>query len=142
MGDKSGREDNRPPYGKTLNRFPEEDIKMFTCKQCIVIRQDLKLSKGKLAVQVAHAAVSASEKADSRIYSKWKAEGQKKVVLKVPAERDLYELREIARAQNLPTALIQDAGLTEIKPGTVTALGIGPATNEDIERITGSLKLL
>ncbi|WP_129598563.1 peptidyl-tRNA hydrolase Pth2 [Methanohalophilus profundi] len=115
---------------------------MFTCKQCIVIRQDMKLSKGKLAVQVAHAAVSASEKADSRIYSKWKAEGQKKVVLKVSAERDLYELREIARAQNLPTALIQDAGLTEIKPGTVTALGIGPATNEDIERITGSLKLL
>ncbi len=111
-------------------------------KQCIVIRDDLKLSKGKLAVQVAHAAVSASEWADRRTLDKWKEGGQKKVVLRVATIKDLFHLKEVARRQGLPTAMIQDAGLTEIEPGTVTVLGIGPAKIEDIDKITGNLKLL
>ncbi|WP_406659693.1 peptidyl-tRNA hydrolase Pth2 [Methanolobus sp. ZRKC3] len=115
---------------------------MSDYKQCIVIRDDLKLSKGKLAVQVAHAAVSASEWADRTTLEKWKEGGQKKVVLRVANTRELFELKEVARKHDLPTALIQDAGLTEIKPGTITVLGIGPAKEEAIDKITGNLKLL
>ncbi|MBN2111177.1 MAG: peptidyl-tRNA hydrolase [Methanosarcinaceae archaeon] len=115
---------------------------MSEYKQCIIVRDDLKLSKGKLAVQVAHAAVSAAEWTDRSTLEKWKEGGQKKVVLRVPDTRGLFELKEIARSQNIATALIQDAGLTEIKPGTITALGIGPAKEEELDRITGNLKLL
>ncbi|MBP1908876.1 peptidyl-tRNA hydrolase Pth2 [Methanolobus bombayensis] len=115
---------------------------MTEYKQCIVIRDDLKLSKGKLAVQVAHAAVSASEWAERSAFDKWKEGGQKKVVLRVPTLKDLFELKEVARRQGLPTALIQDAGLTQIAPGTVTVLGIGPAKVDDIDKVTGNLKLL
>ncbi|GFO97540.1 peptidyl-trNA hydrolase [groundwater metagenome] len=115
---------------------------MAEYKQCIVVRDDLKLSKGKLAVQVAHAAVSASGFVDRSVFEAWKEGGQKKVVLRVPALHDLFELKELARKHGLSTALIQDAGLTEVPPGTVTVLGIGPAEVGELDRITGHLKLL
>jgi len=111
-------------------------------KQCIIVRDDLKLSKGKLAVQVAHAAVSAYECARDEVSEAWKEGGQKKVVLRVPALKDLFELKEIARKHGLPAVLITDAGLTEVPPGTITVLGIGPAEVVEIDKITGNLKLL
>ncbi|MCX6693147.1 MAG: peptidyl-tRNA hydrolase Pth2 [Methanomicrobiales archaeon] len=114
----------------------------FNWKQCIIVRTDIKMSCGKTSVQVAHAAVMAYERAESSARKSWYAEGQKKVVLKVAGERPLYELREIAERAGIAAAIVQDAGLTEVPPGTVTALGLGPAKNEDLDRITGGLSLL
>jgi PTH2 family peptidyl-tRNA hydrolase len=111
-------------------------------KQVIVMRTDLKLSPGKLAVQVAHGAVSAADWADKRDLDAWKDGGQKKVVLKAANLQELFELKEKARREGLPTALITDAGRTEIAPGTITVLGIGPAQEEKIDKITGHLKML
>lgn len=114
-------------------------------KQCIVIRDDLKLSAGKLAVQVAHAAVMSLERAekyDKSAVSAWKAEGQKKVVLRVPGVQDLFRLREDAERAGLPSAIVADAGLTEIPPGTITALGIGPALSKQMDKVTGKLRLV
>jgi PTH2 family peptidyl-tRNA hydrolase len=111
-------------------------------KQCILIREDLKLSTGKLAVQVAHAAILALEKADKATAAKWRSEGQKKVVLKVESLSALFEIREEAERSGLPCSVVADAGLTEIPPGTITALGIGPAQSKQMDKITGKLRLL
>ena len=114
-------------------------------KQCIVIREDLKLSPGKLAVQVAHAAVMAverAEKMDRSTVADWKSEGQKKVVLKVPGVPELFRLREEADRAGIASAIVADAGLTEIPAGTITALGLGPAHSKLMDKITGKLKLV
>jgi PTH2 family peptidyl-tRNA hydrolase len=110
-------------------------------KQCIIIREDLKLSPGKLAVQVAHAAVMTLERADKTAAAKWRSEGQKKVVLKVANLQALFKIREEADRAGLPCAVVADAGLTEIPPGTITALGIGPAPNKQMDKVTGKLSL-
>ncbi len=111
-------------------------------KQCIVIREDLKLSKGKAAVQVAHASILSYELATPRDRKKWKEQGQKKVILKVNSLAEIYKLEKEAKKLGLPFAIIEDAGLTEIPPGTVTAIGIGPANAEEVDKVTKHLELL
>ncbi len=110
-------------------------------KQVIVARGDLDLPHGKLAAQVAHAAVSASNAASPEARAAWLEEGQRKVVLRVESVAELGALQEEAQQQDLPTALISDAGRTELPPGTTTTLGIGPAAEEAIDAVTGSLPL-
>ena len=117
----------------------------FRYKQVIVFRSDLKLSKGKAAAQAGHAAVSAAEEARKHKKEWWEAwlnEGQCKVVVKVKSEAELLALEKQAKEMALPCALIIDRGLTEIPPGTITCLGIGPAPAEKVDKITGNLPLL
>ncbi len=117
----------------------------FRYKLVIVFRSDLRLSKGKAAVQAGHAAVSAAEEARKHRrewWEQWLFEGQRKIAVKVKAEKELVELEEQAKKLALPCALIIDRGLTEIPPNTVTCLGIGPAPSEKVDKLTGRLPLL
>jgi len=114
-------------------------------KMVIVVRKDLKISCGKIAAQVAHAAVEVSLKSmkkNERKFRKWLEEGQKKVVVAVENEEKLLEIYRKALNEGLVASLIRDAGLTEIPPGTLTAVGIGPDEDEKIDKITGKLPLL
>jgi PTH2 family peptidyl-tRNA hydrolase len=113
-------------------------------KMVILVRKDLKISDGKLAVQVAHAAVMCtleSKRKSLKWFGKWVGEGQKKVVLKVEDLDELREFERIAKAKELVTCTVQDAGLTELPPGTATCLGIGPAPEHILDGITGKLSL-
>ena len=111
-------------------------------KQAIVARTDLGMSPGKLAAQVAHASLAAYERADDGAVREWRAGGGKKVVLEGADERTLFELEATAEAAGLPTALVRDAGHTQLEPGTVTALAVGPAGDDAVDAVTGDLSLL
>ena len=111
-------------------------------KQAIAMRTDLKMGKGKLATQAAHASIDAFLKSSKDDREMWLAEGMKKIVLKVAGEAELEKVFREARKEKLPSSIINDAGLTQLEPGTATAVGIGPADDAKVDRITGKLKLL
>jgi PTH2 family peptidyl-tRNA hydrolase len=118
---------------------------LSSVKQVIVVRADLKMGKGKLAAQVAHASVSALLKAENmmaEVVNKWFEEGQPKIVVKVSGLEELKSIYEKAASKGLPTVLVVDRGLTQLEPGTPTCVGIGPAPSKLIDEVTGKLKLL
>ena len=111
-------------------------------KQVILVRDDLKLPKGKMGAQCAHASVEAVLKSGKDKIKKWRQEGAGKIVLKVENKEALYRYNQLAKDAGLVTALITDAGKTVIAPGTETCVAIGPDDEEEIDNITGSLKLV
>lgn len=117
----------------------------FAYKMVIAVRKDLKLGPGKIAAQVGHACVNLAlmeRNQKRRAFRDWLDEGQGKVVVKVGSLQELYALKEAAEERDLPTTLVQDAGKTQVEPGTTTCLGIGPAASKDIDPVTGHLALL
>ena len=114
-------------------------------KMVIVVRQDLKMGKGKIAAQCAHAAVGAYKQLQSRnpgLLRCWEYNGQPKVVVKCQDEMELIGLLHHAKSMGVTAAIIQDAGRTQIAAGSRTVLGVGPAQEDLVNKITGHLKLL
>lgn len=111
-------------------------------KQVIIIRNDLKLPKGKMAAQTAHAAVEAVLKSDRDKVRDWRKQGSKKITVKVDSKDELYKYAQRAKDDGFSTAIITDAGRTVIEPGTVTCAAIGPDNEEKIDKITKELKMI
>lgn len=111
-------------------------------KQVIVVRKDLKMDKGKVASQVAHASLEAYKKAEMKDVVEWEAEGMKKVVVVAKDLKEFMRIKEEVKEAKIPYSVIRDAGRTQVRRGTATAMGIGPAKEDRIDRITKSLKLL
>ena len=117
---------------------------MDDIKQVIVVRKDLKLQKGKMAAQVAHAAIGAYKQAMKKqrdMAKAWDATGGKKVIVWVESEKGLFDIKESLRKE-IPRFAVTDAGLTQLAPGTVTCLGIGPYNSNVLDEYTGEVKLV
>lgn len=114
-------------------------------KMVVVVRSDLRMGIGKVASQAAHAAVSlyrtACEGRHSRICAEWDATGGKKIVLRAKDYDSLATVAATARNANLPVVVVRDQGRTQVKTGTITAVGIGPAHSAAIDEVTRSFKL-
>jgi len=103
------------------------------------------MGKGKIAAQASHASVIATleaKKHEAGWFNSWYQQGMKKIVVKVSSEADLNRVFQLGIKNKLPHALINDAGHTQLAPGTATAVALGPAPEKLIDPITGSLKLL
>lgn len=133
---------NTVSFVQNLAQVAQHDMKLV-----FIVRTDLGIGKGKVASQCAHAAVSCYQKmlnSSPKTLRSWELMGQPKIVLKAEegGEQYLLELCEKAKAAGLVTAVIRDAGKTQIESGTVTVLGIGPGKSAYIDQITKQLKLL
>ena len=109
----------------------------------LIVRKDLKLSAGKLAVQCSHAAVNCSltaKKTEPRLMERWQSNGGRKICLAINDLESLKLLMGKSKSAGLITHLINDAGHTELPPGTITVLGIGPAPKSSIDALTSELK--
>ena len=112
-------------------------------KQVIIVRGDLGMGKGKAAAQVGHASLGAYKKAKKRfpdMVATWERGGEKKVVLKASL-KEILEFKGWADTAGIINYMVKDAGLTQLEPGTITALALGPDTDEKLAP-TEKLKLL
>jgi len=111
-------------------------------KQVILVRDDVDMSTGKAVAQGAHASVLAVRDADDVSVTNWLNDSAgTKITLRVSSEDELRELIEDAEDASLPTGLISDLGRTEIEAGTTTAGAVGPASEDEIDAVTGHLPL-
>ncbi len=126
---------------------------MKKLKMVIILRKDLNMRKGKMAAQAAHAAQEAlldrdTDRALPRLKStpevlEWLSADYKKVVVSVSSEAELLAIVEAAEASGLNHHLVQDLGHTEFHGvKTYTALALGPADEEAVDKLSGHLSLL
>lgn len=111
-------------------------------KQVIVVNRSLALPKGKLAAQVAHAAVGAFIAASAQAQLAWLQVGMPKIVVYAADADVLMQLEAAAHQHQIPACLVHDAGRTVIPAGTITCLGLGPAPADALDPITGELPLV
>ena len=107
----------------------------------IILRRDLKWGKGKMIAHALHAALGALSQVNKKIIEKWNKEGSKKVVLKVYSLKEMKKIEKELKKNKIKYFLVRDAGKTQLKKGTITAIGIGPIEEKKIDKITGKLKL-
>ncbi|CAL4130419.1 unnamed protein product [Meganyctiphanes norvegica] len=114
-------------------------------KMVLVVREDLKMGKGKIASQCSHATLIAYKRGLQvipNIVQAWEDLGQPKVVLKAPNMEEIERLIKVAVDEGITTNIVRDAGRTQVNPGSVTVLAVGPGATTSVDRITGHLKLL
>jgi PTH2 family peptidyl-tRNA hydrolase len=123
-------------------------------KQVIVMRKDLNMRKGKLVAQGAHASMGAIlgqmkregnvmtlDLSDERL-APWITGVFKKICVYVNSEQELLSIYNQAKDAGLICSLIEDNGLTEFNGvKTLTAVAVGPDTQDKIDAITKQLPL-
>ncbi|XP_011180500.1 peptidyl-tRNA hydrolase 2, mitochondrial [Zeugodacus cucurbitae] len=116
-------------------------------KLVLVVRGDLKMSKGKTAAQCAHAAVlcyqqSQKDNEKKKIAENWSIMGQPKIVLRANKLEEITNLQNRAKNAGVVAELVRDAGRTQLEAGTATVLGIGPDIEKNVDELVSNFKLL
>ncbi|MDA7997968.1 MAG: peptidyl-tRNA hydrolase, partial [Nitrosopumilus sp.] len=96
------------------------------------------------AAQVGHACVMGAERvrlSRPEWYEGWQGL-QMKVVVRVDGMDGIDDVRRRAADANLPWSQVADAGRTQLEPGTVTCISVGPAPSDLVDGVTGDLRLL
>jgi peptidyl-tRNA hydrolase, PTH2 family len=115
-----------------------------------LVRNDIKMGKGKIAVHVGHATQYIIEECIQRKHSTfttWKRfHNSQKMVLKVNSEKELNELHSklVGLAHNLhfPVKIVKDDQSTQWSENMTIVVGFGPIRRDKVDCVIGGLKLL
>lgn len=102
------------------------------------------MKPGKVAAQVGHGVLAAyklAQREHKRDVDAWEFIGQMKVVVQCETQKELLDVYEHARKAGIAAEYIQDAGRTQVEPGSITVCAVGPARADLVDQITGHLKL-
>mmetsp|Transcript_9765 Transcript_9765/g.20258 ORF Transcript_9765/g.20258 Transcript_9765/m.20258 type:complete len:188 (+) Transcript_9765:106-669(+) len=136
-------------YAETVAKHSSESAKDWGMKDApykmlLIVNQELKMGKGKIAAQCGHASVGCYKRSLKMCPSgvrAWDMTGCAKIAVKCPTEEEMRTIFDKALAKGLPMYLVEDAGRTQIAAGSRTVLGIlGPTYVFD--DITSHLKLM
>ncbi|XP_066590568.1 uncharacterized protein [Prorops nasuta] len=144
MAVKNIRTSQLPEMQKNEKKLDEKVANDYdNYKLVLVIRTDLKMGKGKIAAQCAHAAVAAykSARKHPQMLKAWEDCGQPKITVKVDSEEALVNVAKLAKDKGILTNIVRDAGRTQIPSNSKTVCGIGPGPAPLIDEVTGELKL-
>jgi len=91
-------------------------------KQFVIVPKKPKMSKGKIASQVAHATFMALEKQGrlDGMIDAWKEKGMCVIVLECDDTEQLVNIASYLEQWKVPNHIYYDEGLTEIRPMTPT----------------------
>ena len=118
---------------------------MKNIKMVILVNMRLKMKCGKIASQCCHASNNAIHRMkfkDRNIFNIWNNTGQKTIIVKANDEEHFLEIKEKLDKKNIQNTIIKDMGLTQIEPGSITTMAVGPYFENEIDEIIGDLKLL
>ena len=129
------------------NQAGEPEISGKAIKITVCVRKDIAMSPGKIASQVAHACLQLATNLDldpkrKSLVRNWQQQSNEKiVVLECHSLDAMKSIQSKASEFGVWSAPIADAGRTEVEPGTITCLAVGPGYENTIDKITGHLKL-
>ena len=140
----SEEEDGVDVDSTSLNEIPGE------VRMSLIVRQDLKMGKGKAAAQCSHATLALYKKITNpnldsynpEMVRRWEyGNGTAKITLQVPNQEEMDMLYAKAISLGINAYIVHDAGRTQIAAGSATVLGLGPAPKRILDDVTGDLKL-
>ena len=101
----------------------------------VIVRTDLKMSKGKIAAQCCHAVQGITMISNIKYICP-------KICLKVNNVIDMDMISKYCIDNTIPHYQVIDAGLTQVPPMSKTVLGVGPIKKSNVPDIIKDLKLL
>lgn len=116
---------------RTVDEVSKDELKMW-----LLVRMDTGISAAKLAAQSGHAFFSLgaqlikSEAHD--LFNEYAQCGQAKIVVGVKDSSHLLSCVASADAAGIGTMCVEDAGRTELEPGTLTVAAIGPCRKSEL----------
>ena len=141
-------QDSESSFGDVYYSYDDmiESDQEARLKMVFVVNTNLKMGVGKIAAQVGHAVLGMYHCLESQRQQKsevleWENRGSKKVVLKGVDAQHLLDLKQKATELLIGNVLIQDAGRTQVDPGSLTVLALF-GRSKDVDNVTGKLKLL